>query len=205
MSIVTRAGKGSALTHTEMDTNLGYLVPAGFVMAFAHATIPSGWLECNGAAISRTTYADLFSTIGTYYGTGDGSSTFNIPDLRGQFIRGWDHGAGNDPDAASRTNRGDSTTGDNVGTKQTDEKKEHRHKLSRTTPAGSEDGSVLLDDNTPFLKTTGRGGTSNVNYEYALAGLTEITGNEPDKGLSGKDGGNETRPKNIQMPWCIKT
>ena len=120
MSIVTRAGKGSALTHTEMDANLGYLVPAGFVMAYAHETIPSGWLECNGAAISRTTYADLFGAISTHYGTGDGSSTFNIPDLRGQFIRGWDHGAGTDPDAASRTDRGDSTTGDNVGTKQTD-------------------------------------------------------------------------------------
>jgi len=204
MSIVTRAGKGSALTHTEMDTNLGYLVPAGFVMAFAHATIPSGWLECNGAAISRTTYADLFSTIGTYYGTGDGSSTFNIPDLRGQFIRGWDHGAGNDPDAASRTDRGDSTTGDNVGTKQTDEKKEHRHRLMRTTPSVG-DGSVIVDDSTPILKTIGNSTPSNVNKEYSLAGLTDISGNQPDKGWSGKDGGNETRPKNIQMPWCIKT
>ena len=177
MSIVTRAGKGSALTHTEMDANLGYLVPAGFVMAFAHETIPSGWLECNGAAISRTTYADLFSTIGTYYGIGDGSSTFNIPDLRGQFIRGWDHGAGTDPDAASRTNRGDGTTGDNVGTKQTDQNKAHTHTY--------------------------------VDQYNSQDGYRPWTGGDNDCGERDKEtestGGTETRPKNIQMPWCIKT
>jgi len=182
MSIVTRAGKGSALTHTEMDTNLGYLVPAGFVMAFAHATIPSGWLECNGAAISRTTYADLFSTIGTYYGTGDGSSTFNIPDLRGQFIRGWDHGAGNDPDAASRTNRGDSTTGDNVGTKQADANSAHTH-------GGVPNGAQGVD-------TDSHGHDINVIKHQDASGATTT---------NTSSSGSESRPKNIQMPWCIKT
>jgi microcystin-dependent protein len=64
-------------------------LPAGMVMYFANSTVPQGWFQCNGAAISRTTYVDLFNAIGTVYGTGDGSSTFNVPDLRGQFIRGW--------------------------------------------------------------------------------------------------------------------
>ena len=180
MSIVTRAGKGSALTHTEMDTNLGYLVPAGFVMAYAHETIPSGWIECDGRAIRRQDYLDLFNAIGTHYGTGDGSSTFNIPDLRGQFIRGWDHGAGTDPDAASRTDRGDSTTGDNVGTKQTDINKAHTHSYTDPT-IGNYKG----------LKYDGSGDTQ----EYLTS----------DGGTTGTTGGNETRPKNIQMPWCIKT
>lgn len=71
-------------------------VPSGAVMAFAMSTAPTGWLEANGAAVSRTTYADLFSAIGTTYGSGDGSTTFNLPDLRGEFIRGWDHGKGTD-------------------------------------------------------------------------------------------------------------
>lgn len=71
-------------------------VPTGTVVAFAGAAAPSGWLVCNGAAISRTTYAALFAVIGTTYGAGDGSTTFNLPDLRGEFIRGLDLGRGVD-------------------------------------------------------------------------------------------------------------
>ncbi|WP_344824205.1 tail fiber protein, partial [Rurimicrobium arvi] len=72
----------------------------GSISAFAFSAIPSDYLECNGAAVSRTTFATLFAKIGTTYGAGDGSTTFNLPDLRGEFIRGWDHGRGFD---ASRT------------------------------------------------------------------------------------------------------
>lgn len=60
------------------------------------ATAPAGWLKANGATVSRTTYAALFSKIGTTFGTGDGSTTFNLPDLRGEFLRGWDDGRGID-------------------------------------------------------------------------------------------------------------
>lgn len=71
-------------------------VAPGFVDYFAASVPPAGWLECNGAAISRTTYAALFLAIGTTFGAGDGSTTFNIPDCRGEFIRGWDNGRGVD-------------------------------------------------------------------------------------------------------------
>ncbi len=71
-------------------------VPAGMVNAFAGATAPAGYLICDGSAVSRTTYADLFAVIGTTYGAGDGSTTFNLPDLRGEFIRGFDAGRGVD-------------------------------------------------------------------------------------------------------------
>lgn len=63
--------------------------PAGSIIAHAANTAPSGYLKANGAAVSRTLYARLFATIGTTFGVGDGSTTFNIPDLRGEFIRGW--------------------------------------------------------------------------------------------------------------------
>lgn len=63
---------------------------------FAGSTAPTGWLKCNGAAVSRTAYADLFSAIGTTYGAGDSISTFNLPDTRGYFLRGFDSGAGVD-------------------------------------------------------------------------------------------------------------
>lgn len=75
---------------------------AGTVVAFAADTAPTGWLECNGAAVSRTTYALLFSVIGTTWGAGNGTTTFNLPDLRGEFIRGWDHGKGTDVDGGAR-------------------------------------------------------------------------------------------------------
>jgi microcystin-dependent protein len=72
------------------------LFPPAAILPMATSSVPSGWLECNGAAVSRTTYATLFGLIGTSYGAGDGSTTFNVPDLRGEFIRGWDHGKGTD-------------------------------------------------------------------------------------------------------------
>lgn len=70
--------------------------PSGAVAFFARGTAPTGWIKANGAAVSRTTYAALFAAIGTTYGVGDGSTTFNVPDLRGEFIRSWDDGRGID-------------------------------------------------------------------------------------------------------------
>ena len=62
--------------------------PLGTINAFGGATAPEGWMLCQGQAISRTDYADLFAVIGTNFGAGDGSTTFNLPDLRGEFLRG---------------------------------------------------------------------------------------------------------------------
>lgn len=62
--------------------------PIGTILPYGGTTAPSGWFLCQGQAISRTNYADLFAVIGTAFGIGDGSTTFNIPDLRGEFLRG---------------------------------------------------------------------------------------------------------------------
>lgn len=72
------------------------VVPSGTVIYTARNTAPTGYLKANGAAISRTTYAALFAAIGTTYGVGDGTTTFNVPDLRGEFIRALDDGRGVD-------------------------------------------------------------------------------------------------------------
>jgi putative tail fiber protein len=82
-------------------------VPSGTVFHFAGQTAPAGWLKANGAAVSRTAYAALFAAIGTTYGAGDGRSTFNLPDLRGEFIRGWDDGRGIDRGRALGSAQGD--------------------------------------------------------------------------------------------------
>lgn len=78
-----------AVTPAKTSTAIsGYLVPTGMVTPFAGSAAPTGWLLCDGSAVSRTTYASLFSVIASAYGSGDGSTTFNLPDLKGMFIRG---------------------------------------------------------------------------------------------------------------------
>lgn len=77
--------------------------PAGSVQAFAGSSTPNGFLLCNGQAVSRTTYAALFTAIGTTYGAGNGSTTFNVPDYRGEFLRGLDAGRGVDSGRALGT------------------------------------------------------------------------------------------------------
>lgn len=72
------------------------VAPPGLVALFAMSSAPAGWLKANGAAVSRATYAALFAAVGTTFGAGDGSTTFNLPDLRGEFLRGWDDGRGVD-------------------------------------------------------------------------------------------------------------
>jgi phage-related tail fiber protein len=99
-------------------------VPAGAVVAMATSTVPSGWLSCEGQDVSRTTYAALFSAISTTFGAGNGSTTFNLPDLRGEFVRGWDNGRGVD---AARA----------FGSAQDDEFEAHTHTETRTIDSGS--------------------------------------------------------------------
>ncbi len=92
-------------------------VPAGTILFLSGNAAPTGYLKANGAAISRATYATLFTAIGTTYGTGDGSTTFNLPDMRGEFPRGFDDGRGVD---ASRV----------LGSAQLDAFQSHNHSIS---------------------------------------------------------------------------
>ena len=83
--------------------NLG--IPSGVVFPFAGEAAPYGYLICDGRAVSRTDYPALFISLGSgaLHGAGDGSTTFNLPDYRGKFMRGVDGAAGNDIDKAART------------------------------------------------------------------------------------------------------
>ena len=129
----------------------GGSVPVGAVIPWPGeiADIPTGFALCDFSELNRTTDAELFGIIGTKYGDGDGVTTFNLPDYRGYFLRGVDGGAGIDPDAGTRTDRGDGTTGDEVGTKQDDENKEHSHGMLRDSAGGAGAG----------LRVTGTGST----------------------------------------------
>lgn len=102
----------------------------GEIRHVCQATAPAGWLKANGAAISRSTYSALFGVINTMFGPGNGSTTFNLPDLRGEFIRGWDDGRGVD-------------SGRGLGSSQSDEFKSHTHQYTDRYIGGS--GSVSYD------------------------------------------------------------
>lgn len=89
------------------------IIPSGIIVDYGGATAPAGWLLCYGQAISRTTYAPLFTAIGTTYGTGDGSTTFNLPDKRGRVSAGQDDMGGSSADRL--TNQSGGLNGDTLG------------------------------------------------------------------------------------------
>ena len=96
----------------------------GQVVFMAGANAPSGFLKCNGQLVSRTIYASLFAVIGTTYGAGDGSTTFAVPDLRGEFLRALDDGRGVDSGRA-------------IGTFQSDQTASHNHPIVTVGAPGS--------------------------------------------------------------------
>lgn len=153
----------------------GGAVPVGTVIYHAANTAPTDFIKANGAAVSRTTYSDLFAAIGTTFGVGDGSSTFNVPDLRGEFMRGWDDSRGIDTSRA-------------FGSAQVDTFKEHKH-LS----------FVRYQSNyAPF--PYGNAASNGWDQEMSPNGAegSEITPyNSPV-------GDSETRPRNIALLACIK-
>ena len=181
-------------------TSLANGVPIGEPFAWFLDTPPTGAMECDGSACSRTTYADLFAKIGTRFGAGDGSTTFNLPDLRGEFLRGYSHTSSNDPDAANRLDRGDGTTGNAIGTKQTSAILDHPTYLF-TGNAGSGVGSE-----SGGFGTTYNGGTVQVG-----AGLLDsadggqfINGAFDSGFHTNQVSVYETRPRNVSVMYCIR-
>lgn len=90
-------------------TNFGLIQP-GAIVFHAKNAVPAGFLKCNGGVVPRNIYADLFAEIGTTFGVGDGSTTFNLPELRGEFLRGWDDGRGADAARAFGSFQADMTS-----------------------------------------------------------------------------------------------
>lgn len=151
-------------------------IKAGTVAHFAASTAPAGWIKANGAAVSRTTYAALFLAIGTTYGAGDGSTTFNVPDLRGEFVRGLDDGRGVDSGRA-------------LGASQTDAMQGHFHGVAGQSSAGPTGTAGSVAFGTPAASQTVAGA--------ATAASTDGTNGTPRTAA-------ETRPRNQALLACIK-
>ena len=153
--------------------------PVGEITAFGGQTnkVPSGWLLCDGRAVSQTRYRALYDVVGDSWGPGDTNTTFNLPDLRGQFLRGVDLDADVDPDVGLRTNRVTTALQSGAGGYQGDAFKGHDH---------SEEGNV----------STGLKAAYGASHNHTLW----ISGSR----RTGIEGGNETRPKNAAVNFIIK-
>ncbi|WP_416139069.1 phage tail protein [Halomonas sp. HK25] len=224
-------GRNNLDVHSKAQSNASG--QPGDIKYTARATAPTGWMKANGAAVSRSTYSELFAVLGTQYGDGDGFDTFNLPDLRGEFLRGWDDGRGVDGGRA-------------LGSNQNDENKRHGHGASSDT-AGSHSHTGSANNNgahnhsassswegnhrhSQLGNGTGRGGVGQNNKDMVLyeTGNTGYAGghrhsisigNAGNHGHSlsinsngnhqhaitvNEAGGSESRPRNVAMLACIK-
>ena len=196
-------GSAGEFLKTDGSGNLSFSivqgVPSGAVFCIAVASVPSGYLECNGQSVSRTTFAALFAIIGTQYGASN-SSTFKVPDLRGEFIRGFDNGRGVD-------------SGRSVASSQSHQHPQHNHNVSASSNSsvsdpghkhnilfgigsfgGSSGAQVPRDSGT----ITNR--MSNSNTGISVSTSTSIS--QSNRG--GTSNSSETRPRNIAMMYVIK-
>lgn len=208
--------------------------PPGLLGLFFHGTPPAGWLKANGAAVSRTTYARLFGVIGTGYGAGDGSTTFNLPDMRGLFPRAQDDGRGIDPGRGIGTYQSSA----NLSHGHTTTESPHAHGTTEVphTHGASTSGSGGHDHDSGWVRNSDTGGAgsgdgtgSGVNFIGNIAvnalGVQRktssvanhahgVTVNSSSTGLSvnaavtglsvNAAGDTESRPQNLALMACIR-
>jgi microcystin-dependent protein len=216
-----------AVSKAYVESKLVYAtgMPVASVCPFASLTAPVGWLKCDGAAVSRATYSVLFGIIGTTYGVGDGSTTFNLPNLVGEFIRGTPVGrdvgskqAGSfaahthpisDPGhthGASQESHSHSITTGSHGHTVNDPGHTHAQIVSATPGSGFAYGSGNVANG-----TTGSSGTGiSINTAGNLGGSSDaktpnVTVASAVTGETiGSTGGTETVPQNVAMDYYIK-
>lgn len=163
--------------------------PVGTLIMLPHAAVPAGYLECNGVAISAATYSALFAKIG-YSAGNPGGGNFRIPDYRGAFLRGWSHGYTRDPDRSVRyADKPGGAVGDNVGSFQWFDTETHDHEFRVGQGSGTAGAIALKTWDLQSNKT---------NYTTANQNLF------PNPGTGPGTSGQETRPKNINVMFCIK-
>jgi microcystin-dependent protein len=156
------------------------LVPTGAIIAFYRSTTPAGWLECNGATITNSgDTTALYALIGA-----------TLPDLRGEFVRGWDHGRGID-------------SGRIFGSNQTESLSAHTHTASspeHTHSVTSLNTNLMLAGNNDYGSNPNQVSNGYANFSGNLATL----GGTAVSVTIGSTGGTETRPRNVAFMYCIK-
>jgi microcystin-dependent protein len=189
-----------AVTQEKLNSSVT-LVPTGAIMPFATNSAPFGWLAADGTAVSRTTYAALFAAIGTTYGAGTGGTTFNLPDLRGIFVRGINSQtiSGVTYSGTLATKQGDSVGPHTHSGTTGDDSPDHTH----TTYTGKRDNTEINDgsypagNNNPIAKTA-------VPTNYQASGASARHQHLFTTSSQSPVGTTETRPANIALLYCIK-
>ena len=201
LTLPSSDGNANDVLQSDGSGNLSFAalpqaVPTGSVHMMATTTVPSGYLKCNGQAVSRTTFAALFAVIGETWGEGDGTTTFNVPEMRGEFVRGLDDGRGVD-------------SGRNIKNHQGDQNRQHSHSTSVTSTvndpghihqvqySNSDSGDGVIEES----------GTGLSGQEPTLSATTGITVNttvtvQNDPSVQSQV---EARPRNVAMLYVIKT
>jgi microcystin-dependent protein len=181
---------------TDIDGNAATAsngVPTGMIAYWPASGIPDGWLECNGATVSRDAYSELYAVIGDKYGKGDGSTTFNLPELRGEFLRVWSHGR-------TETVDGETVEIDDdreLGSAQSDEFKHHQH-LFVTSPRWANEGGYTEVSTFQSTRNTTSGDGPQGHYRTK----DDVYDEDWDDDYGGS-GGDETRPRNMALMACI--
>lgn len=204
--------KDSGITFAKLAAALqALLVPTGVIQAYGSVTAPTGWLLCDGSAVSRTTYAALFSVLSTSFGSGNGSTTFNVPDLRGRAPIGKDDLGGS---AASRITSGNAGfSGATLGAAGGDER---LHGHTHTGPSHTHTGPSHTHATGGYSSFIMSGGTdygvaAGLDFGFSNLGNTAASGTgatgSSGTGATGSTGGGNTQnvQPSIVVAYIIKT
>lgn len=218
ISLNTLRVKAGGITTNELATDVA--IPVGSIFMLAWGGPPTGWLTCDGSAVSRTTYSVLYGRIGTTNGIGNGSTTFNLPDYRGMFPRGWAQGSANDPDRNSRTAAASgANTGDNPGSIQSFAVESHTHIQTAHTHTQTAHNHAITDAGHAHtfgfiqagaataggaVTTTGPGTTTTSTTVTGISINNTTAVNQNTTAVNGSYGSSETRPINIYAHFIIK-
>jgi microcystin-dependent protein len=165
-------------------------VPEGSIQAYAGTSIPTGWLDADGSAINRTTYQRLFNAIGTTWGVGDGSTTFNLPDLQGAFLRGT-----GSHDTETKAD-GTAFTGPSVGSFEDDQMQQITgFAVTGVTGVFSNSGGALTGSGAVGIIPAVQAGGGNNTISFDSANSTAQGGSRT---------GDETRPFAAGVKYIIK-
>lgn len=216
LATVAETGDGTRndVAVTPFSLGEGYVGnPVGTIISFAGASVPDGYIECDGRALQGSSYPELSAAIGTLYGTG-GAGTFRVPDLRGEFLRGWDHGRGVDNGRTLGSSQGfqmqshnhtgtTSTNGNHNHSAAASQNGNHRHRQgdqgdTATFGAWRQTGQGEDNDSAGQQPYTDYAG----NHSHSI--VVYYNGAHNHSFTTSYTGGGETRPRNVAVMFCIK-
>lgn len=205
---------------SDLESAVDLMFPAGMVQAFALNNCPNGWVKADGSLVARTgEFARLFAAMGTIHGSGNGSTTFNLPDYRGRFLRGASESSILDEDKALRTAMASGgASGNSVGSVQghafqththvqnshNHSQNPHAHDVQTMQGNGYGSGGILGTPSTPSSGGPWTASSKAVSTTATNNSATAVNQNAGATGANSQASSNETRPVNAYVLYCVK-